>query len=144
MEKNIVNVIKEIHGLGMFLAHEYYIDFTYIGKYIDEWLFPFTENEWTAVLPGSSKGLRYIFPSLKGLKTQEIGIHVLQEISHGYLSDLGGFNYLKWNGKEYSVSPKGLLSLHQIEFNLCEYQKLKKILQGTGRLEVFKQKTDSL
>jgi len=139
--EQVIGIMREIHGIGVFISHEFYMDMTYLNRYVESGIFPFTEDDWTAVLPGSQRGIRYLFPSLKG-ERQKDAIYVLRDISGGFFSDLGGFKYLQWDKKNgYSVSSKGSVTLHTIEFNLCEYQKFKKIINGVGRQPIFNPKT---
>lgn len=141
--QELVKLIETIHGLGFFMSHEYYVDSTYLRRYVDESLFPFTENDWTSVLIGSSIGMRFLFPFLSGIKTQTKGIYVLKDISKQYLDSLGDFKYLYYSRpkNKYYVQGLGELSLHQIEFNLCEYFKYQKLKNNIGRVKLFEQKT---
>lgn len=116
--------LRELPSAGGFLAHEYYISLCYIGKYREESFFRWTEDDWTNVGPGASLGIRLIFPSLDTIKKQEQAIYWLRDISSSKLEELGGFRYPYYYEK---------LTLHQIEFFLCEFGKYWRMLVGEGK-----------
>ncbi len=131
--------ITKLPSIGMFVAHEMYISLCYIAKYTDDTTFPFTENDWTNVGPGASSGIRILLPNLKGYKQQWEGIHMIQRLAAPYLEEhFPDFKFIYYNkkSKEYGISKKSTITLHQIEMWLCEYQKYFKM-----KLKMGKQRT---
>lgn len=132
----LINKLTELKAVSTFLAHEFYQDFCDCTTYGTK-LMNLNKNDYTNVGPGCSLGLRLIFPSSQTIKDQEEKIRFLQEISSEYLKQFGNFKYLVYNREKdsYSVSNDGELDLHNLEFSLCEFQKLWKmgIKQGKQR-----------
>ncbi|MBV8125201.1 MAG: hypothetical protein JO370_14140 [Paucibacter sp.] len=123
--KNL-NMLPSISG---FMSHELWLDYCLLQKY-NKYDFGWDENSYTNVGPGASLGIRLIFPSLSP-QGQEEGIYALRDVSEHMLSDMD-FKYVKWDGKEY-VDCEHNITLHQIEFVLCEYSKYWKMQIGIGK-----------
>jgi hypothetical protein len=132
MPELFVKNLCTIRGVGKFIAHEFYQDFTYIKIYAGQEWFLWTQNDFINVGPGASIGIRLIFPSLKN---QKEGIYILRDIAESKLNEFGNFPYLKWDiiSSKYVSSNECNISLHQIEMWLCEYQKYWKMVMGVGK-----------
>jgi hypothetical protein len=142
--EEIVAVLETILAVSGFMSHEFYLDFCYCAKYWKQAIMKFTQNDFTNVGPGCSTGLRIIFPRLEK-KRQVEGIHWLLELLPEVYEQLGlEFRYIHWNKEDgYHVNEKvNNLTLHTIEFWLCEYQKYWKMNIGEGKQRSkFKPKT---
>ena len=138
--EEIIDFLTSLPSCGMFMAHEYYQDFTYIAIFRDDNFFKFTQDDFTNVGPGASLGIRLIFPKLKG-KGQKQGIYWLKEFAEEELEKarvrlgVDSVPYIQWNKKkgEFEITNKCNISLHQIEMWLCEYQKYWKMCIGEGK-----------
>lgn len=138
----IVDYIKNnLPGAGSFVAHEFFVDFTYIRRYTkrDDFM-KFTQNDFVNVGPGSSTGLRLIYPSLNTLKKQKQGIYDLRDAAETELQKISAemgepFPFVEFDkdAKKYYISDKCNITLHQIEMWLCEYQKYWKMMWSTGK-----------
>jgi hypothetical protein len=131
--KTLISNIEKIKGVSSFMSHEFFLDLIMIGKYWKQKIVDFTEDSYTNVGPGASLGIKLIFPSL--LPKQQIdAIYWLRDLSYDYLAKYGDFKYIEWNGhkKGYSVGCHNI-TLHQIEFFLCEYSKYWKMMIGQGK-----------
>lgn len=139
MPEQIVTFLMTLPGASSFTAHEYYQDLTYISIYTDRTLMKFDQNDFTNLGPGSSQGVRLIFPRLKG--SEQLSCYkYLQEISEEKLEEIGLekgelMPYAQWNKElhKYEIISSCNLSLNQIEGALCEFSKYVRILRGTGR-----------
>lgn len=126
--QNLIKEMTRCEGIGMFVSHEFYIDFCYLNKYtsLD---FMFNEDDWSNVGPGASGGIRVTLPNAKvNMETLEL----LRDLSKEVLPD--NFKYIRWNkeSSEYERCDWNI-SVHQIEFWLCEYFKYWKIKNGVGK-----------
>lgn len=133
--KKFVKSLEKIPGVGSFISHEFYQDFTYIEKYTDKKIFNWNQNDFTNVGPGCELGLRIIFPNLKNISEKEDKIFELKELANnGILKDLN-FNFLNYDKKsqKYYISENGEISAHQIEFQLCEFSKYWKMKIEGGK-----------
>lgn len=137
--KDVESVLKyisdNIPAVSTFLTHEYFLDFTYVTRYWRQPLWNFTENDYTNVGPGASLGIRLLFPSLQTIKDQKEAMYWLRDIAEAELEKYGKFKYISWNKskKEYEITNKCNITLHQIEMFLCEFQKYWKMLIGEGK-----------
>ena len=135
--EEIIALLNKVTYVSDFVSHEYYQDFTYIARYTDKTFMRFDQNDFTNVGPGVRVGVRLIFPSTK--PKNAIGrITDLRDIAELYLNQISEergepMPYLYWNGKEYYVSDKFNLTLHQIEMWLCEFSKYWKMMIGEGK-----------
>lgn len=148
--EEIIDFLTLLPSCGMFMAYEYYQDFTYIAIFRDDNFFKFTQDDYTNVGPGASLGIRLIFPELKKEK-QKQGIYWLKEFAGEELEKarvrlgVNSVPYVQWNKKkgEFEIIDKCNISLHQIEMWLCEYQKYWKMCISEGKQRsVFKPKTN--
>lgn len=129
-----ISAVEKVKGLSSFMSHELFLDAILINKYWKQKVFPdFSENDFTNVGPGASLGIKIIFPSLKP-KNQIDAIYWLRDLSEEYLAKNGEFKYIKWNKskKIYEVGQHNI-TLHQIEFWLCEFSKYFKIIIKKGK-----------
>lgn len=150
--EQIVTLLMTLPGASSFTAHEYYQDFTYISIYTDRTIMRFGQNDFTNLGPGSSQGVRLIFPKLKG--SEQISCYeYLQDIAEEKLEEIGLENgelmpYTEWDKstRKYKITNDCNLSLNQIEGALCEFSKYVRILRGTGRPRCpeFEARTSSL
>lgn len=126
----IMKFLERLPSISGFISHEFYLDFCYINKYHPYYKVNFDENTYTNVGPGASLGIRLICPSLAP-KDQKEAIYMLSEIAEVMLPD---FNYVRWDdiNKKYEVCAYNL-TLHSIEFSLCEYSKYVKMKWGKGK-----------
>lgn len=139
MPEQIVTFFMTLPGASSFMAHEYYQDLTYISIYTDRDIMKFDQNDFTNLGPGSSQGVRLLFPRLKG--SEQLSCYeYLQNIAEEKLEEIGIekgelMPYAAWNKKlsKYEIIPDCNLSLNQIEGALCEFSKYIRILRGTGR-----------
>ena len=150
--EQIVTFLMTLPGASSFTAHEYYQDFTYISIYTDRNIMKFDQNDYTNLGPGSSQGIRLIFPKLKG--SEQLSCYeYLQDIAEEKLEEIGLekgelMPYVKWNKElqKYEVINECNLSLNQIEGALCEFSKYMRILRNTGRprCPMFEPRTSSI
>lgn len=139
--KEFVKFLETLPGVGSFIAHEFYQDFTYIDRYCEDkfnGLFPFNQDDFTNVGPGAEVGIRLILPSRSTPQEKLQGIYDLRDLAKDTLATIGNFKYLTWDRdtKTYGVSEdneKFDITLHQIEMWLCEYQKYWKMTIGVGK-----------
>lgn len=150
--EQIVTFLMTLPGASAFTAHEYYQDLTYISIYTDRAIMKFGQNDFTNLGPGSSQGVRLMFPRLRGAEQLSCYAY-LQDIAEERLEEIGLDNgelmpYVSWNKKtrKYDVITECNLSLNQIEGALCEFSKYVRILRNTGRprCSVFEPRTSSI
>lgn len=137
--EQIVTFLMTLPGASSFTAHEYYQDLTYISIYTDRNIMKFDQNDFTNLGPGSSQGVRLIFPKLRGAE-QLSCYEYLQNVAEEKLEEIGLdkgelMPYTEWNKElhKYEIINDCNLSLNQIEGALCEFSKYMRILRGTGR-----------
>ena len=138
--EDIIEYLKTLPAVADFIAHEFYQDFTYIGRYTDKKFMKFTQNDYTNVGPGASIGIRLIYPNLKTIREQKQAIYWLRDCADEWLNKIGKENghfmpYLNWNKDKhrYYVDNECNITLHQIEMWLCEFQKYWKMIIGMGK-----------
>lgn len=137
--EQIITFLMTLPGASSFMAHEYYQDFTYVPIYTDRLVMKFDQNDFTNLGPGSSQGVRLLFPKLRGI--QQLSCYTyLQDIAQEKLEEIGlekgdMMPYVSWNKQShrYEVVTESNLSLNQIEGALCEFSKYIRILRGLGR-----------
>lgn len=137
--EQVITFLMTLPGASSFMAHEYYQDMTYISIYTDRDIMKFDQNDFTNLGPGSSQGVRLIFPKLRGAEQLSCYTY-LQNIAEERLEEIGLekgelMPYVSWNKQahKYEVITENNLSLNQIEGALCEFSKYMRILRGTGR-----------
>lgn len=133
--EELIKLFCQLPGISNFVSHEFYQDLTYIERYTDRTFFRFNQDDFTNVGPGCDLGIRLIFPNRSTKKEKLDAIHELRDLANdGILEDLG-FKFLSWNKdkREYKVSKKGKITLHQVEMFLCEFQKYWKMKIGEGK-----------
>lgn len=138
--EDIIKFLLDIPAVAMFIAHEFYQDFTYIPRYTNRTFMKFTQNDFTNVGPGCSVGIRLVYPSLNGIPAQKKGIYWLRDRAEEELAKIAEekgepFPFLEWDKKKkcYYIGKKCNITLHQIEMWLCEYQKYWKMEIGMGK-----------
>ena len=138
--ESIITYLKTVPAVADFIAHEFYQDFTYIPRYTDREFMRFTQNDFTNVGPGASVGIRLIYPNLKTAREQKQAIYWLRDAAEEQLTKIGTLKgepmgYLEWDkeSKEYKLTDKCNITLHQIEMWLCEFQKYWKMMIGEGK-----------
>lgn len=138
--ESIITYLKTVPAVADFIAHEFYQDFTYIPRYTDREFMRFTQNDFTNVGPGASVGIRLIYPNLKTAREQKQAIYWLRDAAEEQLTKIGALKgepmgYLEWDkeSKEYKLTDKCNITLHQIEMWLCEFQKYWKMMIGEGK-----------
>ena len=138
--ESIITYLKTVPAVADFIAHEFYQDFTYIPRYTDREFMRFTQNDFTNVGPGASVGIRLIYPNLKTAREQKQAIYWLRDAAEEQLTKIGilkgePMGYLEWDkgSKEYKLTDKCNITLHQIEMWLCEFQKYWKMMIGEGK-----------
>lgn len=137
--EQIVTFLMTLPGASSFTAHEYYQDLTYISIYTDRTIMRFGQDDFTNLGPGSSQGVRLIFPRLRG--SEQLSCYAyLQDIAEEKLEEIGLekgelMPYASWNKetRKYDILTESNLSLNQIEGALCEFSKYMRILRNTGR-----------
>lgn len=135
--KDLHKKLLTIPGVGSFIAHEFYVSFTYAERY---WKMPinsWTENTWTNVGPGAELGIRLIFPNVTKKNELVDSIRRIRDIAPDYLSKhFPEFRFLNWNkgnATRYYTKGNCNLTLHQVEMWLCEYSKYWKMSIGKGK-----------
>lgn len=103
--------LKEIRGIGDFLAYEIVTDLNYS-------VLPFSENDFVNIGPGAAKGLDYIFGQVEENDLRRL----CQNIDH--LFSEHGYTFPYWEEK-----PE--LTLRDIEHSLCELSTYVGIRDGT-------------
>lgn len=130
----IIKLLNSMPSISNFMSHEFYQDFTYAPRYSGMKLMKFDQDDFTNVGPGAAVGLRLIFPNIPMKdKRQKKLIYDLRDLSKDYLKNFGDFKYLDWDGEKYFINPDNMLTCHQIEMYLCEYQKYWKMTIGEGK-----------
>lgn len=134
--EEFIKKLEELPSVAGFVSHEIYISLCYFAKYTESTFFPWDENDYTNVGPGASLGIRLIFPSTDSAGQKE-RIYDLRDISWDMLKRYP-FKYVSWDKekKEYKVETGKKahnITLHQIEFHLCGYQKYFKMENGVGK-----------
>jgi hypothetical protein len=117
--KPIWTFLKNLDGLGPFLAYEIAVDISYAP-----WNHH-TENEWVNPGPGCQIGVNIIFPntSPKDCTQKLFDLRDMQQAEFARLK-------LPWQ----KIAYKGKwLTLRNIEHDCCEFQKYVKALNQTGR-----------
>lgn len=150
--EQIVTFLMTLPGASSFTAHEYYQDLTYISIYTNRTVMRFDQNDFTNLGPGSSQGVRLIFPRLRGAEQLSCYAY-LQDIAEEQLEEIGLekgelMPYTSWNKetRKYDIITENNLSLNQIEGALCEFSKYMRILRNTGRPRCpeFRPRTSSI
>ena len=158
--ERVIYMLEQLPSVAHFLSHEFFVSFCYIQKYRGQGfvkdVFEFTEMDYTNVGPGALVGLQNIFigdttnmscPEYKRFCREDldkaptkIGIYYILEDCrlNPEKYDMQDFNFIHWNQieKKYEIR-KGIenwnLTLHNVEFWLCEYQKYRKMVTGEGK-----------
>lgn len=143
--EQLIKELEKLPATAGFQSHEFYLDFCYLNKY-SKYEFQFNENDYTNVGPGCSLGIRLIFPSLSP-DEQKQAIYWLRDLSKKELKKRGDFKFTNWDKEKdkYVVSKINNITLHQIEFCLCEFSKLWKMIIKEGKQRSrFEPKTKGL
>ena len=125
------NTLPSVSG---FVSHEFFLSLCYreefgLGKF-NGW----NRNMYTNVGPGCSLGLSLILPNRKTNKEQYDGLLYIHKIAKAYLSKHHpDFQYLAWEGHKFTTSKEFNITITDIEFWLCEYQKYWKMTIGVGK-----------
>lgn len=138
--EEIIDYLTQMPAVANFIAHEFYQDFTYIPRYTDRKFMKFTQDDYTNVGPGASIGIRLIYPSLDSVAKQKQAIYWLRDEAERELTKVAKSKgepmyYLEWDKekREYYLTDKCNITLHQIEMWLCEFQKYWKMTIKTGK-----------
>lgn len=138
--EDIINFLIKMPAVALFIAHEFYQDFTYISKYTDREFMKFNQDDFTNVGPGASIGIRLIYPSIDTIKEQKAMIYRLRDEAESMLDFIAKSKgvpnyYVEWNKEKrcYEITDKCNITLHQIEMWLCEFQKYWKMTIKTGK-----------
>ena len=138
--EEIIEYLKTFPAVADFIAHEFYQDFTYIPRYTNRKFMKFDQNDFTNVGPGASIGIRLIYPSIDNIADQKQAIYWLRDEAEKELEKVAKekgepMYYLEWNKekREYELTDKCNITLHQIEMWLCEFQKYWKMTIKTGK-----------
>ena len=134
-----LEIIKQIPGVGSFLAYEVWTDLTYFKWFKQRW----SDNDFVNVGPGARWGLnimvgkdtpKFILPA----KEYEKLVFKLRDEMQPALKKLNLLN--KWMKIYYrhAFSNKPFLSLRNIEHSLCEFRKYRRLSKGVGRKRLFK------
>ncbi|MFB6182427.1 MAG: nucleotide kinase domain-containing protein, partial [Candidatus Nanohaloarchaea archaeon] len=125
--KSAYKKVKELPGIGRFLAYQILVDLTYgLGK--REKIIDLNQNEWAKAGPGAEKGLKKLIKDDKKFNENDI-MKYLYENQESYFSDLKeDFIFIK----NYKGERKRL-SLPDIQNCLCEFYKYDKIKNNNGR-----------
>ena len=138
--EDIIKVLRNLPCVEKFIAHELYSDLIYINKYSKYQIFSFDANSFTNVGPGSSLGIRLIYPAYNNAKEQLQGIYRLLSIAEEQLKLAEqrkgeSMPYTEWNTElgRYVITDKFNLTLSQIEGWLCEFSKYWKMYISKGK-----------
>lgn len=142
---DIIDALKEIPGISTFMSNEIYQDLMYITRFTEHKIFQFVENDWVNIGPGSSLGLRVIFPNLITKSQQRQGIYKLKDMAPSKLAEIAEKHgepmpYAKWDEAEncYTTVPDCNLTLCQIEDWLCEWSRYWRMhLKTSGRIDEY-------
>lgn len=118
--ETVHSALTKFPGIGPFLAYEMAVDISYMS-----WN-NLGEDEWTNPGPGCQRGLKDLFPGVKGTGDCQWLIKVLRQIQKKEWVRLKlPFEGIAYQNKE--------LTLRNIEHCLCEYHKYWKAKNGKGR-----------
>jgi len=125
-QKDVFENLKELPGIGNFLAYQIFIDFTYIP------VFPFSENEFVVAGPGCEKGLKLIFGDFDGMNYDE-ALFWLRDNQDKIFS---AFDYSPEEIFSDLNEDDRYLNVMSLENCMCEVSKYIRALRGTGRPRV--------
>ena len=93
----------------------------------------FDEDSYLNVGPGAIQGLTYLAGGKYDKKEEQNLCWLLLSNSRKYLEDKG-FKFVKWNmnKRKYELCDFNL-TIHNIEFWLCEFSKYMKLVEGRRR-----------
>jgi hypothetical protein len=122
-QKQIFEELKNLPGIGIFLAYQIFVDFTYMKK------FPFSENEFVIAGPGCKKGLKLIFQNADKMSDEEC-LFWLRNNQNKLFKRFGYFPK-----KLFSDLPKfdRYLNVMSLENCMCEFSKYYRALKNQGR-----------
>ena len=136
----IINKLMEIPGVASFIAYELYNDMLYINRFTDYKLIPFDANAYVNVGPGSSMGIKLIYPSIKTKKECKCAMFnllyeapkQLELLSNDYI-DAMPFAFYDNENKRYNITNNCNFVISNIEHWLCEYSKYYRLANMTGK-----------
>lgn len=148
---DIIDALKELPGISTFMSNEIYQDLMYVTRFTNHKIFQFVENDWVNVGPGSSLGLRVIFPNLITKTQQRQGIYKLKEMAPKKLEEIATAHgepmpYVKWNDvdSKYDIISDCNLTLCQIEDWLCEWSRYWRMhLKVSGKIAEYEAKINN-
>jgi hypothetical protein len=122
--------IRSVKWMGGFMGYQVALDYSYM-----DWLKWDEEDEWVYVGPGAKKGIYWLTGErpltdhdLKDLEMEakkpldyEEAIRYLQQHQDAIFKKFG-LEFKKWKGKQ--------LDVHNVEFSLCEYNKMMRAAFG--------------
>jgi hypothetical protein len=152
--ENLINDLEKIPTIGDFTSHECFVSLCYVQRYAPSHVFntvwDYTENDYTRAGNGCLAGLKFIFGEnyeklcFQNKVDSTIGIYWLlvnaeRSGINGMLND-GDMGYISIESLKpliYSVSHDMAndfnLTLHNMEFWLCEFSKYVKMQTGKGK-----------
>jgi hypothetical protein len=132
---DLINCFKKIAGIGNFVSHEWFIDLCYYVNYNGgDFEMEFDENSYTSVGPGAINGLKLLTESKV---KPELVTTFLRDMAPDCLMSINEQDQFKFlhstEEHSYYVSTEPNITLHTIEFWLCEFNKYVKVLNKYGR-----------
>lgn len=126
-QDEVYDVLKNIKGIGEFLAYQIFVDFTYIKD------FPFSENEFTVAGPGCRSGIDFLFKDKDGMTYEECLFWIRDNwYSIPILWKLGSW----FDPEEEMVDLKHydrVMNIMSLENCFCEFSKYNKIILKKGK-----------
>lgn len=123
--QNLIKFFTSIYMIGGFLAHEFFLDMTYIPKYNQNFKdLKINGMMYTNLGPGSAEGLKMIFPDKKQYNNDfKYGYKILMNAAEKQLAKYGDFYYIKWDHDHYTKDQKFNFTYSQIQHWLCQFYK---------------------
>lgn len=116
-------LLKQIEGLGPFLAYQIWVDFTYNPDY------PFSENHFTIAGPGCRAGIDLMFMDKSGMNHEEC-IFWLRDNQDEVFEQYGYKREEFWSGEE---DYDACMNVMQLENLFCELQKYIRCVDAIQR-----------
>lgn len=118
-----IDILKDIHGIGDFIASQIMVDLTYTRFFLHK----FTSNNFCIIGPGAVGGIQQIEPDIPISKMKEYCLRLrdMQEDMFNRLKEETGKDWLSIHYKDaYCCTP--YLSAMDMQGCLCEFRKYHK------------------
>jgi len=124
-QEEAFNELRNIPGIGNFLAYQIWVDLTYIPDYI------FSENEFVVSGPGCSKGIDTIFEDKDGMNYEECIFWYRDNLKN--LWEENGLRYYPNELFDHLPEYDRLYNVMMLENSFCEHSKNSRARHKTGR-----------